>query len=81
MRNTCAADFVTQIIWSLNNSAKTLEKISTILKIDFIYLGLNKKSIKELRAGHNKYIKTVSFTKYFYCFSDYKLPNLVNKIK
>ena len=41
--------------------AISLEKISDMLKKDFVHLGLDKKETKELRAGFNKYIKSVSF--------------------
>ena len=46
-----------------------LEEISDILKKNFVHLGLNKKKAKKLQAGLNRFIKAVSFTIYFYCFS------------
>ena len=36
------------------------EEISDMLKKDFVYLGLDKKETKELRAGLDDYIKAVS---------------------
>ena len=59
-RKTCANNLVGQKIRLLNALAMFLEKISDMLKKDFIYLGLDKKEIKELRAGLNGYIKAVS---------------------
>ena len=52
-----------------------------MLKKDIVHLGLNKKNAKELRAALNGYIKAVSFTIYFRCFSYHKLLNLVNRVK
>lgn len=74
------ADLVSQKIRLLNALVKLLEEISNMLKKNFIHLGLNKKNIKKLRAGLDKYIKTVSFTICFYYYSYHKLLNLVNCI-
>lgn len=65
--SACAKDLVAQKIRLLDTSAKFLEESSNMLKKDFIHLGLNKKSAKELRTGLNKYIKAVSFTIHFRC--------------
>ena len=80
-RGTCAAELVTQKIRLLNASAKSLEEISNMLIKDFVYLGLNKKNAKELRASLTKYIKAICFIIYFHCFSYHKLLNIVNKVK
>ena len=65
--NTYAANLVFQKKNLLNILAKSLEKISNILKKNFLYFGLNKKNIRKLQIGFKKYIKVVSFTIYF-CF-------------
>ena len=80
-RNACAADLVAQKIRSLDALTKSAEEISNMLKKDVVYLGLNKKSAKELRAALDGYVKAVSFTiqcrRSFY----HKLLNLVNRVK
>ena len=81
MHSVCAIDLVAKKIRLLNALAKFLEEISNMLKKDFVYLGLNKKSTKKLRASLDRYIKAVSFIIYFRCFSYHKLLNLVNKVK
>ena len=81
MQSACAIDLVAQKIRSLDASTKSLEEISNILKKDFIHLGLNKKSAKELQTGLDGYIKAISFTVYFHCSSYHKLLNLVNRVK
>lgn len=80
MRNVCTADLVFQKIRSLNALVKFLEEISRMFKKNFVYLGLNKKNVKKLQTGLNKYIKTLSFTIYCHHFSYYKLLNLVNRV-
>lgn len=47
-RGACAADLVAQKIRLRNASAKSMEKISNMLKKDLVYLGLNKKNAKKL---------------------------------
>ena len=59
-RKVYANDLVGQMIRSLNALAKFLEKVSDMLKKDFVHLGLNKKKLKELQAGFDGYIKAVS---------------------
>ncbi len=51
-----------QKIRSLDAMAKSSEKISGMLKKDFVHLGLEKKESKDLRANLDGYIKAVSFT-------------------
>ena len=80
-RGACVADLVAQKIRSLDTSTKSVKEISNMLKKDVIYLGLNKKSAKELRAALNGYVKVVSFTIYFHHSSYHKLLNLVNRVK
>ncbi len=46
--------------------AKLLEKISEMLKKNFVYLGLEKKELKELQTNLDNHIKAVSFTIYLY---------------
>lgn len=65
---TYANDLVGQKIRLLNASAKFLEKISDMLKKNFIHLGLDKKKIKKFRACFDKFIKMISFTICFLCF-------------
>lgn len=50
------------------------------LKKNFVYLDLNKKSVKELQTDLDKYIKVINFIIYFYDFSYNKLLNLVNRV-
>ena len=80
-RGACVADLVAQKIKSLDALTKSVEEISNMLKKDVVYLGLNKKSAKELRAALNRYVKVVSFTIYFRYSSYYKLLNLVKRVK
>ena len=54
-----------------NVLAMYLEKISDMLKKNFVYLGLDKKDIKKLRAGFDKFIKIITFT---ICFCYLSLP-------
>ncbi len=42
--------------------AKSSEKISGMLKKDFVHLGLEKKESNELRANLDRSMKAVSFT-------------------
>ena len=79
--DACIASLVAQKIRSLDASAKSVKETSNMLKKDVVYLGLNKKNIKELRVALNGYIKVVNFTIYFCRSSYYKLLNLVNKVK
>lgn len=79
MHSTCVINLVSQKIRLLNVLAKLLEKISNMFKKDFVYLGLNKKSIKKLRVSLDKYIKAINFIIYFPYSSYHKLLNL-NKI-
>ena len=81
MHGTCIADLVAQKIRSLDASAKSVEEISNMLKKDVVYLDLNKKNAKELRAALDGYVKTVSFIIHFRRFSYYKLLNPVNRVK
>ncbi len=60
-QKTCANNLVVHKIRSLNAMAKSSEEISEMLKKDFVYLGLEKKESKELRANLNGYIKAISF--------------------
>ena len=81
LRGAYAADLVTQKIRLLDALAKSVEEISNMLKKNIVYLGLNKKSTKELRAALDGYLKAISFTKHFCHFSYYNLLNLVNRVK
>ena len=81
IRGAFAIHLVAQKIRSLNALSKSAEEISNMLKKDVVHLGLNKKNIKELRAVLDGYIKAVSFTIHFHCFSFHKLLNLFNKVK
>ena len=81
MHDTRAANLVAHKIRSLNASAKSIEEISNILKKVVVHLGLNEKSAKKLRAALDGYVKAVSFTIHFRCFSYHKLLNLVNMVK
>lgn len=81
MRNARVADLVAQKIRSLDALAKSVAKVSNMLKKDFVHLSLNKKNPKELQAALNGYIKTVSFTIHFHCSSYHKLLNLVYMVK
>ena len=59
-QKACANNLVGQKIRSLNALAKSSEEILDMFKKDFVYLGLDKKKSKELRAGLDGYIKVVS---------------------
>ena len=80
-RGTCAANLVAQKIRLLDALVKSVEEISNMLKKYVVHLGLNKKSVKELQATLGRYVKAVSFTIHFRCFSYYKLLNLINRVK
>ena len=80
-RGACATNLVTQKIRSLDASAKSAEKIYNMLIKDVVHLSLNKKSAKKLQGTLDGYIKAVSFTIHFRCFSYHKLLNLVNRVK
>lgn len=51
MHNICATSLISKKIGLLNTLIKLLKEISNMLKKDFVYLGLNKKSIKELQIS------------------------------
>ncbi len=61
MQKACANNFVAQKIRSLEAMVKLSEKISEILKKNFVHLGLKKKESKELQANLDEYIKAVTF--------------------
>ena len=63
-QRVCVNNLVAQKFRSLDAMAKLSEKISAILKKDFVHLGLEKKESKELQASLVGYIKVVSFTIY-----------------
>lgn len=81
MRRASTTNLVAQKIRLLNALAKSVKEIFNMLQKDLIYLGLNKKNSKKLRAAFDGYIKAISFTIYFHHFLNYKLLNLVNRVK
>ena len=60
-QRACVNNIVAQKIRSLNAITKLSEEIFEMLKKDFIYLSLEKKESKKLRASPKGYIKAVSF--------------------
>lgn len=69
MRKDCAVNLVQQKIRLLNTRAKDVEKISKLLKKDFVYINLGKKESTSLQDNFNGYIKAISYLCFFLSIS------------
>lgn len=65
----------------LDIMAKLLNEISKILKKKFIYLGLEKKKLKELQINLERYIKVISYIIYLYYIQPTKNINKIDETK
>lgn len=61
MRKACYINLILQKIRLLNAAAKIAEKISSLLKKDYVNLGLEKKKAMALQDGLAGYIKIVRY--------------------